>query len=66
MYTFKARHDGKVQNILLYKEMDMQTFVESLQALQFASDFPEGNILGFKDIQGKPASTLIIHLRSKL
>ena len=53
MYTFKAKHGGKVQNIILYKNMDMRDFVSSIQALQYTSDFPEGKILGFKDSQGK-------------
>ena len=53
MYSFKAKHGGKVQNILLYKDMDMRVFEESLEALQYTSDFPQGNILGFKDMQGK-------------
>ena len=53
MYTFKAKHGSKVQNILLYKDMQLQEFILSLQALQYTLDFPEGSILGFKDSQGK-------------
>ena len=53
MFTFKAKHGSKVQNILLYKDMQMQDFVLSLNALQYTHDFPQGNILGFKDSQGK-------------
>ena len=53
MYTFKAKHGGKVQNILLYKDMPMHEFKSSLRALQYTADLPEGTILGFKDSQGK-------------
>ena len=52
MYTFRAKHDGKVQKILLSQNMQLQEFINSLQALQYTLDFPEGNILGFKDNQG--------------
>ena len=53
MYTFKAKHGSRVQNILLYKDMPMTEFKNSLHALQYTSDLPEGTILGFKDSQGK-------------
>ena len=53
MYTFKVKHGSKVQNILLYKDMPMNEFRSSLQALQYTSDLPEGTVLGFKDNSGK-------------
>ena len=53
MYTFKAKHGSRVQNILLYKDMPMTEFKNSLHALQYTSDLPQGTILGFKDNQGK-------------
>ena len=33
MFTFKAKHGSKVQNILLYKDMQMSEFMNSLHAL---------------------------------
>ena len=53
MFTFKAKHGSKVQNILLYNDIQMSEFMNSLHALQFTFDFPEGKILGFKDSSGK-------------
>ena len=52
MFTFKAKHGNKVQNIVLYRDLPLAEFFSSLQALQYTLDFPEGNILGFKDGQG--------------
>ena len=33
MYTFKAKHGSKVQNILLYKDMQLSEFNFALNAL---------------------------------
>ena len=53
MYTFKVKHGSRVQSILLYKLMPITEFENSLSALQYTSDLPQGTILGFKDSQGK-------------
>ena len=42
--------------------MPMSEFKNSLHALQYTSDLPEGIILGFKDNQGKQTS---IHFLEK-
>jgi hypothetical protein len=50
MFTFTAKHQNRVQSILVQKDMSTQEF---LDALSFALNLPDGHIVGFKDITGK-------------
>jgi hypothetical protein len=58
MYTFKARHQNKIQSILIRKDINSGEFLE---ALTFALGLPDGLIVGFRDVTGKHLLSLLTH-----
>jgi hypothetical protein len=59
MFTFTAKHQSRVQSILVQKDMNTQEF---LDALSFALNLPDGQIVGFKDITGKSHNNVSLWL----
>ena len=55
MYLFTARYRNQVQTIMVLKDMPVSEFVN---ALAFAMQLPEGDIVGFSDRNGKSISVI--------